>query len=183
MLALIVTSSLSALKSKSLFCKRVISRVMRAIRILQPMVSLPCAAGGSTSNCRRHHAQAAADQRDLLSSISTDPTIANCDEHIVCHQTERCELSARLASRIETMIGVTAIATGTGGIATGTENKALWQKVRELVARSPKWRATSGAAGGRASPGRPERASGQLVEPCREPRCPSRAQRASRRAS
>jgi hypothetical protein len=40
---------------------------------------------------------------------------------------------ADMYTGIETMIGVTAIATGggTGGIATGTDNAALWQKARE----------------------------------------------------
>jgi hypothetical protein len=80
----------AALKSKSLFCKRVISRVMRTIRFLHPMISLLCRnrTRDSTSNGQRHHAQAAADRRDLLSSISTYSTIANCDEHIDGHQTE-----------------------------------------------------------------------------------------------
>jgi hypothetical protein len=81
-LARIVTNSPSAaLESMSFFCKRVISRVMRTIRFFNrwsasPVVTEPAAA---PSNCQRHHAQAAADQRDLLSSISTDPTIAICE--------------------------------------------------------------------------------------------------------
>jgi hypothetical protein len=44
---------------------------------------------------------------------------------------------ADMYTGIETMIGVTTIAGrgGAGGIATGTENRALWRKAREPLSR------------------------------------------------